>query len=57
MTTLSRTFESAAARDSEARWTRWVADGAARDAKFRRKAALLLGLLAGAASIAAAWLL
>jgi hypothetical protein len=54
MTTLSRTFDSIAARDSEARWERWEAKGAAEDAKFRRTAARLLWILAGVALMAAA---
>ena len=57
MTTLSRTFASAEARDAELRWTAWQARGAARAACFRRRAIRVLWLgAAAAASAAAVWL-
>ena len=48
MTTLSKQFDSAAARESEARWQAWVAKGEKRDAHFRRKALMILGWIAAA---------
>jgi hypothetical protein len=53
MTTLSRTFESASARESEARWAAWEARGIARDAQFRKCVIPVLWVLGGIAVLAA----
>ncbi len=53
MTTLSRTFDTVSARDSEARRSAWEARGAARDARFRSRAVRVLWLLGGIAALAA----